>query len=106
MRRAIADVAADHLREKNSGAVGKEEDWSLSAASPEDLYEIYDEWAKVTGCREAVSGRSWHEKATAPCRSVMRALAHTKRGKELFEVYGSMRLPGSPICARLRREMR
>lgn len=107
-RTTIADVAAEHLRTKNarSNARGDDGCWSLGTLDLDDLYEIYDEWVRATGGPEANSGRSWHEKAKAPCRAVMRALAHTKRGKELFEVYGYMRLPGSPICARLKSEAR
>lgn len=103
-RTTIADVAAAHLRARNAraGSVEDEGAWSLGALNADDLYEIYGEWAKATGRPEATSGRSWHERAKAPCRAVMRALAHTNRGKELFEAYGFMSLPGSPLCARLR----
>lgn len=103
---SIADVAAAYLAERNLGAGDEEESWCLSAASPEELYEIYDAWLALAGRTGATAGRSWHERAAAPCRAVMRALAHTKRGVELFAVRGQMHLPGSPVRVSLRPEMR
>lgn len=97
----MADAARGYLvRHHGEDGLG----WNLDVGMG-CLYDIYDEWMADNGIaleHRTRSGRSHSERARAIPRAVMRALKHTRRGKELFDTSRYTTYPGMSggLCVR------
>lgn len=90
MRTRLSDVAAEWMRDHSKTVI--------SCNDVSDLHEIYTEYYRQLGKAVRLPRNPVQQ-----TYRVMRAITHSRRGRELFDVSRRMNLPGNPCSHDSRR---
>ena len=93
MRYTIADAMADELR--GNPAYGPSGIWAFNAGHLDVQHDAFARWAASRGMTYSRAAKGRHPFDVL--HSVRRSCTCTARGRELFEIVGTIDYPGLPL---------